>query len=241
LASLVWNRDPQEAYKNPYEYKAQEQFVREAKKILNVVYILLMDDRFIYKRDNTSIDKALYMLHVDSIESLIECVDLLSEKRHSVAGRLLRDVFENVSLCNYFYFDKSNEKTKNLRKWFNNEVIPNSICRKSVENRLGKTEHEFRKKRYSQLSKITHRTYNSLAYSYVLGAGETLRYEGRAKDKFLVLPHTISMYYAVLSETILFTLDEICSNHLIEETEIEKIIEDSFEKIPVKRRFAIHW
>lgn len=239
MPSFIWNREPEEAYQNPYEYEAQDQFVREANNMLNAVYELLMDDRFFYKRNDTSVEKALYMLHVDSIESLKECLVLLSEKRHSVAGRLLRDVFENVSLCNYFYFDTSNDKTKNLRKWFKNEVISNSICRKSVEDRLGKTEHDYRKIRYSHLSKITHRTYCTLAYSYVLGAGETMRYEGRAEGRFLVLPHTISMYYAVLSEMILFALDEIGSNRLIDESVLRKIIEESYEEIPIERRFGL--
>lgn len=235
MPSFIWNRDIEEAYQNPYYYKAQNQFAREANSMLNSVYELLMDDRFFYTREDTCVEKAIYMLHVDSIESLKECLALLSEKRHSVAARLLRDVFENVSLCNYFCFDASNERTKNLRKWFNNEVILNSVCRKSIESRLGKAEHDFRKSRYSHLSKITHRTYRTLAFSYLLGADKTMRYEGRAEGKFLVLPHTISMYYAILSEMILFTLDEIGSNGLIDEFVIRKILEESYEKIPVER------
>ena len=30
MPSLIWNRDPQEAYSNPYEYPAQEQFIKES-------------------------------------------------------------------------------------------------------------------------------------------------------------------------------------------------------------------
>ena len=30
MASFIWDRDPQEAIRNPYEYNAQKQFHREA-------------------------------------------------------------------------------------------------------------------------------------------------------------------------------------------------------------------
>ncbi len=30
MTSFIWGRSPQEAYENPYEYEAQEQFSREA-------------------------------------------------------------------------------------------------------------------------------------------------------------------------------------------------------------------
>lgn len=236
MSSFIWNRNIEEAYQNPYEYEGQEQFSREANTMLNKIYEELMNDKYIFHRDDTSIEKALFMLHVDSVESLKESLNLLKEKRHSVAARLLRDVFENVSLCNYFYFDISKDKSKNLKKWYEDGFVSNSICRKSIELRNGETVKEEWKKKYSYLSKITHRTYRTLACSYVLGRGETLRYEGRSSNGFLVPPNTISMYYALLSEMILFTLEEIKLHKLIELNLVDNIIESSYEDIEVNRR-----
>lgn len=34
MPSIVWNRHPEEAYKNPYEYEVQKQFIRECRRVL---------------------------------------------------------------------------------------------------------------------------------------------------------------------------------------------------------------
>lgn len=47
MPSLVWGRHPEDAYKNPYKYEVQEQFVREASATLNKLNILL--DKYIMK------------------------------------------------------------------------------------------------------------------------------------------------------------------------------------------------
>jgi actin-related protein len=237
MASFIWNRDIEEAYQNPYEYEAQEQFSREATRILMSIKDELIKDKFIYRRSDTSLEKALYMLHMDSIESLIECLDLLKEKRHSVAARLLRDVFENASLCNYFYEDQSDECKKSLKRWFKDEVISNSVCRSSIEKRYGKDAKKERAKNYKYLSKITHRTYRILSFSYSLASEERLIYEGRADSRLLVLPHTISMYFALLANMIEFELSEIINNKVVELEFIESVKQASYEEDIVERRF----
>ena len=41
MPSLVWGRDPQEAYENPYKDAMEEQFRREANQLLTRLYRLL--------------------------------------------------------------------------------------------------------------------------------------------------------------------------------------------------------
>lgn len=38
MPSQVWGRDPQEAYREPYEYAVQDQFVREARSLFAALY-----------------------------------------------------------------------------------------------------------------------------------------------------------------------------------------------------------
>jgi len=238
MASFIWDRDPNEAYENPYEYEAQEQFVREAEAILNQLFEILMDERYSYTRDDISLDKAIYMLHLDSVDSLRDGIDLIKEKRHRMAARVLRDVYENISLCNYFYFDKSNKSKKNLANWYKDDFVSNRIYRESIKRRLGESQMNSARNYYSQLSKITHRTYRTLAFGYSLGANERLIYEGKYKDNFLVLPQTIAMYMTLFADIIKQLLEEIKINKLISEDEINICLDKSYEKYPVKRRFA---
>lgn len=62
-------------------------------------------------------------------------------------------------------------------------------------------------------------------------------YEGRAKNRFLVLPHTISMYYVLLGNMINFELSEITTNNILNSELIELIKKLSYEEKPVERRF----
>jgi len=171
MPSIVWGRDPREAYKNPYEYKAQNQFVREAKKILDKLFSELMSYSMKFKRDNSSIKKAIWMLQVDALDSLRDCLLLMKRKKHRVAGTLFRVVIENLNLAAFFFSntEKSNEK---LREWYNDKIILNSIYRDFIRKTEGEEKAGRVKEYYGMLSKITHRSYLTLGYSYILGRDE---------------------------------------------------------------------
>ncbi len=79
MASFVWNRDPEEAYSNPYEYAAQDQFVREARKIISRLGKALEKHNMQFGRDECSLQKAAWMLHNDSINALREALSLLKK------------------------------------------------------------------------------------------------------------------------------------------------------------------
>lgn len=237
MPSLIWGRDPREAYKNPYEYEAQKQFVREAKKILEGIFSELLKYSMKFKRDDISIKKAIWMLQTDAIDSLRDCLRLIKQKRHRVAGRLFRDVMETLDLGAFFSSDIA-ESNKELQNWYNDEIIPHRKYRDFIKKTEGVEKAENIKQQYGMLSKITHRTYRTLAYSYLLGRDEFLAYDGNAKTNILVLPQTIAMYYALLANYILITSDEIKNRGLVEKNVIENIWRNSLEKKTIPRHFV---
>ena len=66
MTSFIWKRDPEEAYANPYEYEAQKQFVREASSLLDKYHDYISANTKRFQRDDTSKEKAIWMLHVDA-------------------------------------------------------------------------------------------------------------------------------------------------------------------------------
>src|SRR5665647_1495015 len=101
MASIIWDRDPQEAINNPYEYNAQKQFYREAIALTDKLGKKLRDD-FKYALADRSLAKATWMLQTDSLFAFRDCVIMLDQKRHRIVGRLLRDILETVHLIEYF-------------------------------------------------------------------------------------------------------------------------------------------
>lgn len=237
MTSFIWWRSPEEAYSNPYEYEAQEQFAREAEHLLKVVFNFLMKRNRTYKRDDRSQEKAIWMLFVDGIETLRDCLSLLVTKKHRLASRLFRDAVETMDLATYFY-GNDQEKVNYLNKWYDNHVVPNRIFRKHISDTGFSELSNAYKEIYSQLSKLNHRTYRSLAYSYLLGRDEMLVYEDEFDNNgFLKLPHPISMYYALLAEIITRYTDRLVECHLASSEEMEKMWTSALEPSTVPRRF----
>ena len=96
MPSFIWNRTPQEAMDNPYEYDAQEQFTREASNILELISEELQKHDRKFTRDERTIDKAIWMLQNDALDSLKGILTSLNEKHHRIAGKLFRDVIETL-------------------------------------------------------------------------------------------------------------------------------------------------
>ncbi|MEK4039420.1 hypothetical protein MHH49_18025 [Paenibacillus sp. FSL F4-0122] len=235
MTSFIWGRDPQEAYQNPYEYEAQDQFYREASNLLGLLFNYLTIKSGAYTRDEQSAEKAIWMLFLDSLESLIDCLDLLQDKKHRIAGRLFRDAVEAMDTASYFYSNDA-KKDKHLRDWYNDKVIQNRVYRDYIkendEEEWGKL-----KKYYSQLSKINHRTYRSLAYSYLLGSGGRLIYEGRDEHRLMVPPHVIAMYYALIGGLISHFVLRMVDCKLISAEEANVFWSQALEEEVIERRF----
>ena len=99
MPSVVWGRTPQEAYDNPYEYEAQDQFVREAKSLLKHMNTVFQKYSMRFHRDDHSIKKAVWMLQLDALDSLKDALDALVNKKHRVASKLFRGIVETLDLA----------------------------------------------------------------------------------------------------------------------------------------------
>ncbi len=238
MLNFIWTREPSEAYLNPYEYDAQEQFSREALNILNEFKNHLETFNRKYSRDECSLEKAIWMLQIDAIDSLLECHYLLSIKKHKIAGRLFRDTIEVLDLASFFC--TKTDKSKNLlKKWFNDEVIPNREYRDYIKKHQGEDRAKQLASFYSQLSKINHRTYRSLAYGYILGKDKMLVYDGFQKSDLLIFPGTISMYYSLLTNLIIILSREIVSGGILKAETVHAIWNKNIEENQEERKYVI--
>lgn len=237
MASFIWDRDPQEAMDNPYEYEAQKQFIREAEIVLSNLSNELQSYDMKFSRDNRSIKKAIWMLFNDSVDSLKDILFLLKQNKHRTAGKLFRDVLECLDLASYFYSDTP-ESNKKLIDWYNDTIIPNRIYRNYIKELKGDERAAYIANYYSKISKFNHRTYKVLLYGYVLGRDDLLAYDGYKDSAILVLPQTIAMYLALLGGYIKYFSDEILDKKLVKKTKIKMIWKTSFKEPTIPRQYV---
>ena len=236
MPSKVWNRTPEEAFENPFEYKVQEQFAREAKELLKALNKRFQEYSMKFHRDNRSVEKAIWMLQLDALVSLQDASNALSSKKHRIAAKLFRDVVETLDLAAYFH-SRTEESLRKLEKWYGNEVIPNRVYRDYIKKIEGEDVSEEKKKRYNILSKYTHRTYNSLLDGYVLGKGELIYHDSYVDSDMLVLPQTIASYFPGLATLILEFVSEVMKCGLFPPPEILGLVKESLDTETIPYRF----
>jgi hypothetical protein len=237
MPSIVWERDPQEAYDQPYEYGAQEQFLREFVRFITAINEQLNKSVLCYHRDDRSLEKAMWMIAHDVVDALLEISRLLVEKRHRVASRMFRDCLENVDLL--AVLGSGTQFSENaLTKWYDNKTIPHRDSRQYLESIKGEDSAE-RRHYYGQLSKFTHRTYRALLHSYSLGAGNLLVHDSYGSHQLLVLPHVVAAYFAVLASLTVEASDALLHNGVLGEEVIMQAWSVALEADTVPRRFAI--
>ena len=237
MTSFIWWRSPEEAYENPYEYEAQEQFAREADKIIKSIFEILMQKNRSFLRDDRSVDKAVWMLFVDGVETLKDCLGLINSKQHRIACRLFRDVVETMDLAAYFSSSDKN-KQRYLDRWYDNEVVPNRVFRQYLSSTGADELGNAYKSLYSILSRLNHRTYRSLAYSYIRNKDLYLIYEDENRDsEILKLPHPTAMCYALLAEILTRFTDRLVECDIITSEQCVHIWNEALEKETVPRRY----
>lgn len=243
MPSLVWGRDPQEAFEEPYEYGIQEQFHREAERLFTELYKLLNGDRHHYSMEDRSREKAIWLLAVDVLDSLRGCLQALVRKDHRVAGVLFRAVMEPMDLAAYFH---GTAKSKaDLEKWYTDEVIPHRRYRDYVKTAHGSDTAELLAKHYHSLSRFTHRSYRAILDGYLQGREGRLVHDsigeifGHSDDgsKVVVLPQTIASYYAVLANLTLEYTSQISEFGLVSQESVESAFASSLESKSIPRRF----
>jgi hypothetical protein len=237
MPSFVWQREPQEAFSNPYEYAAQEQFVREATSLLDLLHVHFAKKDRRFHRDDVSVEKAVWMLQVDSLEALKDALVLTEEKRHRMACRLFRDALETQDLS--FYFATAGEQSNSrLHDWFADEVVPHRIAREYVKSVHGTDRWEALRDLYGALSKYTHRTYHALGKSYILGQGDILVYDGFREGTSLVLPHVVSFSYAVLAMLIDRFIEIALATGELPRERVDSLRATCLERDSAPRRFV---
>ena len=238
MPSFVWDRDPSEAFSEPYEYGAQEQFAREATSVVRKLRKHYSRRDRCFGRDEESVEKAIWMLQVDALDALTDALDLIKDKRHRLAVRLFRDAVETMDASLYFFH--GGDKTKvNLAKWYKNEVIPHRILRDFIREHQGNEKFELLRSVYTNFSKYTHRTYQALGMSYILVAEDKIAYDGfRRSDVGYVLPHVVSFSYAVTAMLIKRFLEFAVFTEQMSESESSAIWGMCLEAETVPRRFG---
>lgn len=229
MASIIWDRDPQEAYKNPFEYNAQKQFHREAIVLTEKLGNKFHDFQFTLK-DN-SLEKAVWMLQTDALFAFRDAVIMLDQKRHRIVGRLLRDILETVHLVEYLT-SQTDKANKALQKWFEDELVMHSEYRDYIKKLEGEATSESKKNLHRIFSKFTHRSYKILLYGYALGSNNRIFY-----DEGLTLPQSVAMFYAFLGSFGQLIIENLKKYGNIPEDIILEIWNSSMEKEQIPRGY----
>lgn len=238
MPSFVWDREPSEAFDEPYEYNGQSQFAREAKAVIQELEEHYAKFNHIYAVDDNSTKKAVWLLQVDALSALSDSLSLLDEKRHRLVSRLFRDVVETLDASLYFSVAGDKAQVK-LNKWYNNEVIPHRVFREFIKQHQGEERFERLRSVYSDFSKYTHRTYRALLMSYMLGKDDNLAYDGfRIHDKGYALPHVISFSYAVIAMLIKRFIEFSIATKQLSVEQANDLWRNCLESETVPRRFG---
>lgn len=241
MASIVWGRNPQEAFRNPYEHEVNMDFSVEARTLLESFLKDLMKKNLVFTKQDTSLAKAEWMLLTDSVDGLIEALELLDNKRHRVSARIFRDVLENLDLVSLFRSDTDKSKQYRMR-WFEGEFISHSTSRAFLKETMGEEARKNSADYYKVLSQFTHRTYNALCDSYVIGKGEKIAYDTHTIDslsnpRILVLPQTTSAYYTVIADLTIVLSKSLIQSELISNEIISQYWNKILETPQTPRRF----
>jgi hypothetical protein len=237
MPSIVWGRHPQEAYDNPYEHEAQRQFLRECDVLLRELIKRLRPHTLKYHRDEQSLQKATWLLTMDLLASLLDCVALLKEARHRPVARVFRDAVEAIDVMRFLH-SESPKAAPALKKWYGNETITHGEVRKLIEALDGVEAATERRVFYQELSKFTHRTYRALLHSVSLGRDDLMVHDSHGFGH-LVLPQTIAAYMAVLGDITIQASGSVSNTGLLSADEVVDAWGAALESHTVPRRFAM--
>lgn len=237
MKNFIWNRDPQEAMDNPYEYEAQEQFRNESEKLIKNLRKHLIS-KFSFKLNEKSSEKAIYMLTVNALDSAFEIVQSLKNQSHRITAHLLRTIDESIDL-GVFFNSKSEISEIKVEKWFNDEIIPHREYRDYIKQKEGDEKFEKERTKYMEVSKLSHNSYKTLLYGYTRRSDETIVHGSMYESGILIPVQTIAMYHAISAfyfQKIAFKMVEF---KLIELDEMLKIMVSSQEEKTIERKFEI--
>lgn len=245
MPSLVWKRDPTEALRDGYQYDIEEQFVREASRLLRGVYGLLHRDR-VFTTVERSREKAIWLLQTDALDSIQDALDANGRKRHRVAYKLTRNVIESLDLAAYFSSGTPTSEA-HLSKWFDDGFVENSRYRKHVGQVEGEDAKKELAERYRYFSRFVHRTYRALMLSYSGGPGERLVHDGYFQvhgesehaETGLVVMGSVSAAHVLIAQMTLLLVEEVSKRGLVPREAVEAVVRDSLEAETVPRGYYL--
>lgn len=132
MKSKLWINTYSDITTNPIDSESEQLFLKEALLILDEIYNRYKKYQAKFNLDDCSLEKAIWMLHLDALDTLKDCINLLGQKKYKIVGKLFRDIFETIDLS-YFFWEERNKGSKNLKKWYNYKIIPHKKFRKYVE------------------------------------------------------------------------------------------------------------
>ena len=77
MKSKFWVQSFGEIVDNPDDYKSQELFLKEASSILDEIYKHYNKHQKKFSEDDRSVKKAIWMLHLDALDTLRDCIFLM--------------------------------------------------------------------------------------------------------------------------------------------------------------------
>ena len=219
MKSKIWTQKFVDIIWNPFDHKSQDLFIEEASSVLNEVFKKYDKLQNKYRSDERSAEKAIWMLHLDGLDTLRDCLALLKEKKHRIVGKLSRDITEVLDLAALFWWERD-KGSRRLKKWYDDKVIRHCEFREYLGSSRGKEFQEYSARMYSDLSKWTHHCYSVLLNSYSLAGdnGEMLVYHSHTEA--LISPHTISQYMWEIKDLIFYFLSNIKMVGLIDWAEL---------------------
>jgi len=249
MPSLVWRMTQEEAQGSPYEYAVREQFFREAGTLLDALYLLLHAGPFRFTIDDRTVEKAIWLLHADTQDTLREILVALQEKRHRIAAKLFRFALEALDLAAYFHA-KTPSSSADLSKWYEGNIVAHAQWRGHLKN-VGKAEAAAaRREVYTQMSRHVHGAYPAILFSYIAGGSERNYmvhdgYQAVVSDRgfeardFLVHPQVVSQHCSTLADLILLFTEELVNRQVVPASDIAQALRSSLETDTVPRRFEL--
>jgi len=240
MSSIIWDRDSQEAIDNPYEYPAEEQFIREAKVLISKLEEIILNKKHFYLNDK-SLEKATWMLQIDILFTFKDAIEVLDLKKHRLVGPLIRIMYENLHQIEYL--NSGTEKSSQaLINWFDNKSPRHFDYREYIKKTKSEELAGFLKRQYEAYSKLTHRTYRSLLYNYAKGSNEKAENSDLEDyhiwyDEGWPLRQSMSMFYAILGMFGKFMISNFKVYGVLTEGEVEEAWNNSMESKQIPRGY----
>jgi hypothetical protein len=223
MKSGFWIKSFDEIKNDPYNYESQQSFLNEALEILDEIFKKYDKYQGRFSLDERTLEKAIWMLHLDALDSLRDCIYLLKSKKHRIVGKLFRDIMETLDLATLFWEEREGE-SNNLTRWYENKVIAHSEFRRHLKNTRDQYISDDSKEMYKELSRWSHHCYMPLKNSYSLGGKDAKMLIYDSHSEILVLPQTLSQYIWEIKELILYFLVNIKMVGLIDWNEIKAFL-----------------